>query len=182
MEDVQKKDRYQEFITYVIQRCEKDKGYAAKLRKADNPNTAYQAWDILLNFGIDITKDYDMNAFSLVGATLSKNKITKNGNNNLGGALKSVLDTGISPEESSMAIRLRRVLACSTQEELCAVLRPILNLIFSKTKEQNPLCFAQLLKEVHYFGRDDEQTQRVKLKWASSFYNKTKEDTCTFPS
>ncbi len=166
----EKRNRYQSFVTYALQRCQNDTGYAAKLRKADNPDTASQAWDLLLNYGIDITREHDLRAFALIGAALSRSKANADGPKNLGGALKACLGKDEKPEESSIALRLRRILACSSQEELCLVLRPLLNLIAAKSESKNPLCFAQLLKEIHWFGYDEEETQRIKLRWAQDFY------------
>ncbi len=174
MEEV-KQNRYQTFVDYAIKRMQNDTGYAAKLRKADNPDTAYQAWDILLNFAVDITKENEMRAFSLVGAALSRSKASKDGTQNLGKALRYTLEDTSNIEDSSVALRLQRILACTNQEELCLVLRPTLNFILSKT-DTNRLNFAQLLKEVHWFGYDEEQTQRVKLRWAQDFYTNTKEE------
>ncbi len=169
-----KQNRYEVFVDYAIKRMQKDNGYAAKLRKADNPDTAYQAWDILLNFGVDITKENEMRAFSLIGAALARSKASKDGTQNLGKALRYTLDDTSNIEESSVALRLQRVLACTSQEELCLVLRPTLNFILSKT-ENNSLSFAQLLKEIQWFGYDEEQTQRIKLRWAQDFYTYAKE-------
>lgn len=176
-EEKQSKNRYSSFVDYVLQRCAKDKSYAAKLRKADNPNTAYQAWELLISMNVDITKENEMRAFSLIGSALSKSKASHDGTHSLGTALRNTLEDKSNIKETSTALRLRRILACTSQEELCLVLRPTLNLILSKSNTQAPLCFEQLLREVRYFAYDDEQTQRVKLKWARDFYGVSREET-----
>ena len=47
-----KVSRSQKFVDYIIQRARDDKGFAARLRRADNPATEYQSWEFLANFGI----------------------------------------------------------------------------------------------------------------------------------
>ena len=44
------KNRSTAFVDYLCQRCPKDKGFAARLRRADNPATEYQCWDTLAAF------------------------------------------------------------------------------------------------------------------------------------
>ncbi len=44
------------FVGYVIERIAKDNGFAARLKRADNPATEYQSWEIPAGFGIDTEK------------------------------------------------------------------------------------------------------------------------------
>lgn len=166
MDEIKKPDKAERFITYVLERCEKDKGFAARLRRADNPSTGYQSYDALVRFGVDIENDFERLPFALVGAALARGQAKCDGLASLGKALKSCFE---NDEQSDL--RLRRLLACESQAELCRVLRPVLTLVADKATA--PLCYSQLLKDILYFGRD---SQRTKLRWAQEFYSSSKQE------
>ncbi len=156
-----KPNKPESFVNYVLKRCSIDNGFAARLRRADNPDTEYQSYDILANFGINLEKDYERLPYALIGASLAKLQVDKDGKASLGKALKSCFDDGEQGEQ-----RLRRLLACQSQDELCRILRPILSLVASKAK--TPLCHSLLLRQMLKFNFD---ASRAKLKWAQDYYD-----------
>ncbi|MRJ43143.1 MULTISPECIES: type I-E CRISPR-associated protein Cse2/CasB [Idiomarina] len=158
------KSREQRFVETVIERCLYDKGQAARLRRADNPATEYQSWELLGWFGVDLEKDYERKPFVAIAAAIAKSKSERNGNLTLGRALASCYEDG--RESNQAKARLRRLLACSDLTEVCRILRPLFTLIDSKIGQ--PLDYVRLLKQLRFFGF--ESGQRVKTQWAQEFY------------
>ncbi|SFB96948.1 CRISPR-associated protein, Cse2 family [Marinospirillum celere] len=158
-----KKSNEQRFVEAVIERCQKDKGMSARLRRADNPATEYQSWELLgsLNYlGVDLEQDYKRLPFVTVAAAIAKSKAGRNGSLTLG---KAILACYENDRESDQAkARLRRLLACDELAEVCRILRPVLTLIDSKVGA--PLDFVRLLKQLKFFGH------RTKTQWAQEFY------------
>src|SRR5690606_4480146 len=137
------KDREQRFVDVVIDRCQSDKGMAARLRRADNPATEYQSWELLGWFGIDLEKDYERLPFVTVSAAIAKSKVVRNGTLTLGKAIAACYDDG--RDSSQAKARLRRLLACNDLSEACRILRPLLTLIDSKVGGQS-LDYVRLLR------------------------------------
>jgi|SRR5690625_215778 len=158
------KSRDQRFVEIVTERCQNDKGLAARLRRADNPATEYQSWELLGWFGVNLEKDYERLPFVTVAAAIAKSKCERNGSLTLGRAIASCYDDG--RESSQAKARLRRLLACSELSEACRILRPILTLINSKVGQ--PLDYVRLLRQLRFFGF--ESGQRTKVQWAQEFY------------
>lgn len=173
--DNNKKTRSENFVNYVLERADGDAGFAAKMRRADNPATEYQSWGLLAAFGVNLEKDNERLPFALIGAALCRSDLTKDGNCGVGAALAGSFDkeaedkksdgknkTGDKPGEP----RLRRLLACSSTEEACRILRPILRLIESREKKR--LNYAGLLRDLLYFESPGQR--RIKQRWAMDFY------------
>lgn len=158
-----KKDSEERFVETVIERCQHDKGLAARLRRADNPATEYQSWELLgsLSYlGVDLEQDYKRLPYVTVAAAIAKSKADRNGNLSLGKAIAACYDDG--RESSQAKARLRRLLACSELSEVCRLLRPVLTLIDSKVGQ--PLDYVRLLRQLRFFGH------RTKTQWAQEFY------------
>ncbi|MCH8499921.1 MAG: type I-E CRISPR-associated protein Cse2/CasB [Marinobacter sp.] len=163
-ESGKEKSRDQRFVEAVIERCQNDKGLAARLRRADNPVTEYQSWELLGWFGVDLEKDYERLPFVTLAATIAKSKVERNGSLTLGKAIAACYEDG--RESSQAKARLRRLLASSELAEVCRILRPILTLIDSKVSQ--PLDYVRLLRQLRFFGF--ESGQRTKTQWAQEFY------------
>lgn len=155
--------RSQRFVAAVLARCREDKGFAARLRRADNPDTEYYAYGLLVAFGINLEDNRERRAHALIGTSLSRSKREQDGTLGLGKALRNCVES----EEQGEA-RLRRMLACRTQEEACRILRPLLSLIAAR---DIPLCHARLLDDLLVFHFDDAR-RRICLSWAQEFYDK----------
>ena len=152
------------FVNYIIQRCLSNKGTAAALRRADNPNTEYQSWEYLAPF-VDLDKTWQREPFALVAASIAKAKIEINGKAGIGQAIASCYDDGNNIDQAKA--KLRRLLACDSVEETCRILRPLLSLIESKTNLT--LDYAKLLQQLMRFNWSQEL---IKSQWAQDFYNK----------
>ncbi len=167
--------REERFVNSVIQRCQTDKGFAARLRRADNPATEYQSWDFLVSMGVDLDRDYKRLPFATIAAAIAKSKSTKNGKLRFGKAIAECYPEGGGDQAKG---RLRRLLACDDLPELCRILRPLFSLIDRKVGQD--LDFSRLLKQICLFSLDDVR-QNIKAEWAQEFYrhqtegNKTEE-------
>jgi CRISPR system Cascade subunit CasB len=163
MEKNEERSREERFVESLIARCQNDKGLAARLRRADNPATEYQSWDVLAGFGIDLEKDFERLPFATVAAQIAKAKAERNGSLTLGRAIAMAYPDGNQSDQAKA--RLRRVLACDELAELCRILRPLLSLVDSRVGQ--PLDFTRLLKQLRRFGYAE---QAVKAQWAQEFY------------
>ena len=161
--DKPKLGREQRFVSGVIQQCQQDKGLAARLRRADNPATEYQSWELLASYGIDLEHEQQRLPFVTVAAAIAKAKIERNGVLSLGRGIAACYEDG--RDSTQAKARLRRLLACDDLPELCRILRPLFSLIESKAAP--PLDYLRLLKQLQRFSFNGQQ---VKAQWAQEFY------------
>lgn len=160
----EEKSRDQRFVEIVMERCRQDKGMAARLRRADNPSTEYQSWELLGWFGVDLEKEYERLPFATIAAAIAKSKSEHNGSLPLGLAIAACYEDG--RESNQAKARLRRLLACDELSEVCRILRPVLTLIDSKVGR--PLDYVRLLRQLRFFTY--ESGLRTKTQWAQEFY------------
>jgi CRISPR system Cascade subunit CasB len=161
-EKVKTKTKEGKFVDHIIKLCQENKGAAAKLRRADNPNTEYQSWEIIAPW-IDLEKDYERLPYITVAAAIARVQTPVNGKLSLGRAIALAYADKPTAEHSDQAkARLRRLLACSSRKEVCRVTRPILALVASRVEQ--PLNYAKLLSELCWFN------ERTKILWAKEFY------------
>lgn len=160
-------ERSQKFVDYIIQRIKNNKGDAAALRRADNPNTEYQSWEILAGFNIKLDYENERLPFATIAADLARTKIEANGKISIGEAIALCYEDRSASDQAKA--KLRRLLACDTTAEACRILRPLLTLADSKSVA--PLNYVALLDDLLWFSHD-ESRQRIKARWAQSFYGK----------
>ncbi|MBT78770.1 MAG: type I-E CRISPR-associated protein Cse2/CasB [Alteromonadaceae bacterium] len=165
-----KASRGDNFVSYALTRIHQDTGFAARLRRADNPATEYQSWELLAAFGVDLEYDNTRLPFCVVGAALAKAKPEADGTFRIGAAIAACYDDGSASDQAKA--KLRRLLACTTTAEACQILRPLLALISSRGVR---LDFSQLLDDLLWFSGDNRE--RIRTRWAQSFYHRVKEDT-----
>ena len=162
------KSRGTAFVQYIIEKCAQDTGTAAALRRADNASTEYQCWEILLRFGVDIEKDWERRPFATIAAAVARAKPKANGDVPFMTALARAYGADTADDEKGPAAsRLRRLLACTTTEECCRILRPMFSLV--ESKGQGGVDFGRLLDDLIWFGVNAD---RIKTRWASDFYRK----------
>ncbi|GAB3395414.1 type I-E CRISPR-associated protein Cse2/CasB [Azotobacter armeniacus] len=161
--------RAERFVSRVIELCRQDKGLAARLRRADNPTTEYQSWELLAAFGIELDREEQRLPFATVACVIAKAKAESNGSLSLGRAIAACYEDGRDSEQAKA--RLRRLLACDGIAELCRMLRPLLSLIDSRAGQ--PLDYQRLLQQLLRFSHDPQQ---VKARWAQDFYGQAAEE------
>lgn len=157
--------REERFVAGIMAWCEKDRGLAARLRRADNPDTEYQSWEVLARFGVRLDRDSHRLPHALISAAIAKGDYESDGQAGLGHALAGCYEDG--RESNQAKAKLRRLLACGSVAEVCRVLRPMLSLINSKSNRR--LNHARLLSQLNRF---QFQPQRVKVGWAQDFYGR----------
>lgn len=160
--------REERFVGTIIKFCQNDKGLAARLRRADNPATEYQSWEIMASLGIDLEKEYERLPFVTLAAAIAKSKADNNGILTLGQAIAACYEN--SRESNQAKARLRRVLACQDLPELCRVLRSVFALINSRVGRSPD--FARILKQLRRFAYEDARN-RIKAEWAQEFYGRS---------
>lgn len=156
------------FIRYVIDHIKKDNGFAARLRRADNPATEYQSWELLAEFGVDLEKAWQRLPYCTVGAALARAKPEVNGALPLGAAIAACFTDGNQSDQAKA--RLRRLLACTSTAECCRILRPLLALMASRGVTPD---FNQLLEQLQ--GYSEQRQQRIRARWAQDFYRRNQE-------
>lgn len=161
--EAQDDSREKRFVDTVLGVCARDKGQAAHLRRADNPATEYQAWELLARFGVNLNYQDERLAYVLVAANVAKDKLTDNGNATLGQALAACYDEGNQSKQATA--RLRRLLACDDMAEITRILRPMLSMVRSRSRAK--LDYVNLLKQLKQFRFD---SNRIKARWAQEFY------------
>lgn len=162
-------DRVTRFVSMVLDRCATDKGYAASLRRADNPDTEYQSWEALAAFGVNLEKEYMRLPYATIAAAMARSKAQQNGSMSLGRAIARCYEEGNTSDQAKA--KLRRLLACEDIAETCRILRPLLTLIQSRVS--TPLDYVRLLNQLQ---RMYWRGQQVKAQWAQEFYSKATEE------
>lgn len=101
-------------------------------------------------------------AFAFVAATMAKQKAESNGSLRLGKALSKSYPN--ENEDEQAIFKLHRLIKCDSMDELCLILRPLLQLIHSRGHQ---LDYAKLLNDLSYFNKD---SAKVGKHWAQQFY------------
>lgn len=155
------------FVDYIINRCQADNGIRAALKRADNPATEYQSWEVLAGFQINLEHENQRFPYATIAAAIARTKVDKNGTVKIGQAIARCYEDGNASDQAKA--KLRRLLACDSVPEACRILRPLLGLIESRSNIM--LDYASLLDDLLWFGHDDSQL-RIKARWAQNFYGK----------
>ena len=160
MEKEQHHNQPEAFAHYVIRGLEDNKRMGARLRRADNPGTEDHSWEYLARFGVNLEQDHERRAFATIGAAIARAKPKAEGALGIGRAIAQAYREGSRNEQAQA--RLRRLLACSSTEEVCDTLRPLLQLIASRGAS---LHYGRLLQDLLYFDT------KTKERWAQDFFS-----------
>lgn len=165
--EVKEKTRAERFVDQLVLRSA-DKGLMAKFKKADTLESEHECWGYLVGFGVDLEKPWERIPYSMIGAAVARADLEKDGCYGLGQSLADCFENikvdGVMTNSGEG--RLKSLLACSSTEDVCQVLRPLLRFINGKTSK--PLCHGRLLHDLVYFEKSED---RIKRRWAMEFYN-----------
>lgn len=156
-------ERVDDFFEHVHSKTET--AMKAAFKRADNPNTEYQCWEYLpkcTNYKVNFKYPKRKLPFITVFSSIAHSDRCTDGTLKFGEALLAAYDYDRDSEPARA--RLRRVLACDSVEEVCAVLRSVLRFITSK---DIGISYASLLRDLRYF---DNAPKKVKARWAQQFY------------
>jgi CRISPR system Cascade subunit CasB len=157
-------------VDYILETINKgnSKGFAAKLKRADNEATEYQSWEILSRW-VSLEDTLQRKAYCLVAASIARSDFSQDGEYSLGMSLRQIFlqDGGEGEiEKSSSAARMRRILACRDVNELLEIIRPVLRLMESKGINYSR---KSLLDELLWFNYETSR-ERTRTHWAQDFY------------
>ncbi|NIF24016.1 type I-E CRISPR-associated protein Cse2/CasB [Candidatus Pantoea multigeneris] len=157
------------FVSYVMERIQKENSFSARLKRADNLATEYQSWELLASFSVDLENDCERIPYCTVGAALARTQPKENGTLPLGAAIAACFREGYQSEQAK--VRLRSLLACTSIKESCHILRPLLMLMASRGVTPD---FVQLLEQLLEFS--GESQVKIRACWAKTFYRQSIDD------
>lgn len=158
------------FVDYIINRCQASNGLRAALKRADNPATEYQSWEVLVGFHINLEYENQRLPYATIAAAVARKNPANNGVAKIGQAIARCYEDGNTSDQAKA--KLRRLLACETTAEACRILRPLFSLI--EAKGNVALDYASLLDDLLWFSHEESQN-RIKARWAQGFYGKSSE-------
>jgi CRISPR system Cascade subunit CasB len=155
------------FVEYLLKIIKDNKKARSTFRSSIIQNQEYKAWEYLSSFNIDITKKYQRIPAIFIGYAISLNDdIEKNGSANFGKALRSCYLDGSNSDPAKS--KLKRILSATSTEEVCLIMRPLLNFFYNKDVKN--IDYKQLMSDIKSFNFEDS-AQRTKLRWTKSFFD-----------
>lgn len=155
------------YVDYIIHCCESNHSTRAVLKRADNPATEYQSWEILAGFQTDLELEQQRLPYAIIAAAIARTKTTENGRVSIGPAIAQCYEEGCDSDQAKA--KLRRLLGCDSTVEACHILRPLLGLIESKVGIH--LNYVALLDDLLWLDDEDRKTQ-IRAGWAQQFYGR----------
>lgn len=153
------------FVADIFKRKQSDTAFSAALKRADNENLEWKAWEYLYKYIPDLNNEVKRKSFSLIAASIAKSSMTENGTIRLGRAMKLVSGTTNDTEYSP---RFMRLLSCESLDELIDILRQTLSLVRSKGISFD---YVSLLYDLLGFSNPEKQND-IKAHWAMDFLKK----------
>jgi CRISPR system Cascade subunit CasB len=155
------------FVEYIMQTVNTSKAIQVALKRANNPNTEYQSWEILAGFGINIDYENERLSYATIASSIAHTCQSVNGNTSIAKAIGMCYQDGNQSHPAKT--KLRRMLSCDSTSEICRILRPLFSLINSKGIVS--LDYVKLLDQLRWYDNEDSR-QRTKISWAQDFYGK----------
>lgn len=165
MNEEKKVTAEENLLSSVFKRFATDTAFKAALKKADNPDTEYQSWEYLADYGVNLEYENARLPYTTVLSAAARSSRDADGSVPLGRALLLSYESDF--ENTAARSKLRRIIACDSIEDVCSVLRPVLRFIGSKNIA---VSYATLLRDLKYFSKE---TERTKARWAEQFFGKT---------
>lgn len=163
-----KTERPERFVERMFELCNNEnKAAKARLKRADsdNPKVAEQSYEYLVQFFIELDRDYEYRPYATIAAAIAISEAKHNGGIGIGRAIALCYPEDNGSDQAKA--KLRRLLACESVTEVCRILRPLFGLIDAKAGMN--LDYAKLLKQLLKFHWDN---QYVKSRWAQDFYQR----------
>lgn len=151
------------FVHYLQQRCQQDRGYAARVKRADQPTGEAQLWDTLTAFHLDPADREAIWPYTLIAAAQARDDSEQHYRLPLGAALAALATD--DPHNRSLQMRLQRLLVCRSGRELAQVLKPLLR--YLQAQLPGELDYIGLLADLKQFS---DAPQKVKARWAAQFW------------
>jgi len=144
-----------------------DRGTLADLRHGFSPATEHRAWPHLAAWGVNLRNDTQRAIWLTIAAGFATLKETRRCGN-MGATMRRLAGGDLESFDG----RFRRLLACTTKEELCARLPAVIRA--AKQKGQ-AIDFEQLFWDLECWpvssrGRD------VRVDWAQAYWGAPKEE------
>jgi CRISPR type I-E-associated protein CasB/Cse2 len=154
-----------ERLTTALQRHKDDRGVMADLKRGFSEATADRTWPYLSKWGCDIVNDRERIIYQTVSAAYAVTKGCSTDKGNMGTVCRQLAMGDVRGLDGleTFASRFRRLLTCSSVDELCGHLIGIIKAAAAKRVSIN---FAQLFSDLWRWTYSDEP----KLKWASEYW------------
>ena len=156
-------NRYKAFIDYVINRSKNDNKFSSEIRRASNPTFEAGGWETLVQFNISLDFKHTRRAYLIMAAAAVQSKIAEDGTIGIGRAL--ALSYAENQSDDQAKARLRRLLACTSLEDVNMVIRPMLT--FVQSRKVTNLNYSGILKQLDGYHFDQD---KVRAQWATEFY------------
>ncbi len=162
------------FIQWAKGRVDaKDRGTLADLRRGFSPGTEHRTWPHIALF-CDLSRERDRVIWQTIAAGFATFEQTVE-SGNMGATMRRLALEGstgsVEDALKSFDARFRRILTCDSAIEVCERLPGIIRA--AKRKGGVSIDFVSLFTDLQYWG------ERVKLRWAASYWGEQKEEVGT---
>lgn len=148
------------FLSHLSGRAA-DRGIMADLRHGFNPGTQYRAWPHIAPW-CDLTNDRDRTIWLTVAAGFATQKGSQRAGS-LGATMRQIA-MGDGPGRDGLKTfdaRFRRLLSCSSAQELCQLLPGILR---TAARKGVPVDYSKLYRDLCFWPHS-------KLRWARDYWS-----------
>lgn len=161
-----------DFLEEIRARRE-DRGFLSRLRRGLVPATEDRAWGILAVQGFNFSDPVKRKVWQTVGAVAAQmvadNALVVEGWTNLGSVLRALAWVNGKPSESTARTydtKLRRLLNCSSTEELCDLAVGVCRMAAAKGV---PVNCRQLYFDLNGWN-DPDRREKTRVNWAIQYH------------
>ena len=169
MEEERKPSSIRQFLNLLEGYVKKDdRGALAHLRRGFSEATEYRAWPYIAGWCRNLANDRDRRIWLTVSAGFATHLRTVHGSGNMGDVVRRLATGGDTrrPLEALKSFdgRFRRLLTCSSAEELS---RHLQGIIRAAERKGIPVDFEQLFWDLI---RWENPESKVRIKWAAAYW------------